>query len=99
MEYINNIPEPVRGAIKRYVFDGIRPGHFLTCVMNNDLFGAIGRADESSLECLSDIIKLFYNRLPGQCWGTEDKIEHWINMSDLDRHSITMGYKSDLAYL
>ena len=89
----------LRFALRRYVFDGLRPGHFLTAVAENNLFSAIGRADEHSLSCLPDLVKLFYCRLPRQCHGSPEKVEHWVSMPTEERQMIIKNFESDLAYL
>jgi len=86
-------------ALKRYVFYGTKPGHFLTAVAENNLFQAVGRADEHSLSCLPDLVKLFYCRFPSQCHGSPEKVEHWISMSVAERQLITKNFESDLSYL
>jgi len=89
----------LRMALKRYVFEGIKPGHFLTAVAQNNLFQAIGRADEHSLLCLPDLVKLFYCRLPSQCHGSPEKVQDWVSMPADERKKITRNFESDLAYL
>ena len=91
------IPQPLMFAIKRYVFKGILPGHFLTEVIKNNLFGAVGRADEESMKALKEIIVFLYNRTPGVCWGSEDKMRKWIALSELEREKITRNFKKDFA--
>jgi len=99
MSNASKIPEPIRGAIKRYVFEGIRPGHFLTEVISNNLFGAIARADEASLEALPEITKFFYNRTPSSCWGSPTRLQEWVKMDQSEREKKTDHFKADLAYL
>lgn len=71
------IPEHTQGAMRRYVEDGLLPGGFLTAVLCNDLFGAIGRADAENLVALQEICMFVYNCLPGDCWGNEEKVWRW----------------------
>ena len=40
----------LKDVVHREVYEGLRPGHFLTCVITNDLFGAVARADENSAQ-------------------------------------------------
>ena len=53
------------------------PGGFLTAVLSNDLFDAYGRADEFSKADMDTIVKFVYNRLPGDCWGTRERVKQW----------------------
>jgi len=77
------LPEHLRGGIKRYVEDGVQPGHFLTAVICNDLFGAFARADITYRNALFDIISFFYNETPGNCWGSPEKMVLWMNRGGL----------------
>lgn len=72
------VPEHTRGALLRYRDRGYEPGGFLYSVLNNDLFGAVGRADAENIRALKDICGWVYNRLPSASWGNVDKIEAWI---------------------
>jgi hypothetical protein len=72
------IPESTLGALDRYVNRGIPTGGFLNCVLNNDLFGAVGKADDFNINVIDDICKLIYNELPSACWGSKEKINSWL---------------------
>ena len=72
------IPDRMRGGIQRYVEQGIPPGDFLTAVIQNNLFEAVGRADEENMENLPAYVAFFYNECPRLCWGSEEKMEAWI---------------------
>ena len=72
-----HLPATLQEGILRYLDKGIPPGHFLTAVITNNLFDAVGRADKNSLEALPDIVKFFYNHTPSSCWGSEEKMLKW----------------------
>jgi hypothetical protein len=72
------IPHQMHGAIIRYVEKGIRPGDFLTAVINNDLFEAVGRADSENKLCLDAYVTWFYNQAPGGCAGRAGSVDSWI---------------------
>lgn len=72
------IPERMHGAIIRYYENGIRPGHFLTAVINNDLKEAVNRADSENSQCLKAYVIWFYNQAPGGSWGHADACEKWV---------------------
>lgn len=59
-----NIPENIQASISRYVEWRIKPGGFLTAVLNNDLYNATGRADSESLKYLHLIVMWFANHRP-----------------------------------
>ena len=72
------LPPHLQGGVRRYIEKGIPPGDFLTAVITNDLFLAIGHADDTSLAALRDIVRFFYNEVPSKCWGTPEKMKTWI---------------------
>lgn len=69
------IPENLRGAILRYVENKVQPGGFLTAVLNNDLYNAIGRADSDSLKVLPVVVRWFANRNP-ELYGQDNFKRH-----------------------
>jgi hypothetical protein len=73
------IPETTLSAIERYVQRGIPVGSFLQAVIRHDLFEAVGRADESNLHALREIVMLFYNYTPGSCHGSKAHYQAWID--------------------
>ena len=72
------IPAHTKAALDRYVNDRILPGGFLTAVLSNDLFGAVGKADSENLAALPEIVRYIYNEIPSSSWGTRDIIWKWV---------------------
>lgn len=72
------IPERMQAALKRYVIDRIRPGHFLTAVITNDLCGAFAHADEENSKLVGLYVRWFTNIAPGICWGDEQSMADWL---------------------
>ena len=72
------IPLHMMGAIERYVNQGIPPGDFLTAVICNDLFGAVGRADEENMANLPAYVSYFYNEVPNGCCGSKERMAAWV---------------------
>ena len=70
-------PEHIRDGLERWVSEGIMPGGFLTAVLENDLFGALGKADEINQRNIHGICSYIYNHTPGQCWGSAEKMAAW----------------------
>ncbi len=73
------MPEATKYALDAYVERGQCPGHFVTAVLENNLFEAVNRADEGNLAALVDIVKYVYNKLPSDCWGSREKVERWLS--------------------
>lgn len=73
-----DIPFQTQDALMDWVMLHRAPGHFLTAVLENDLVGAFGRADDGNKRALEAIIKVLYNHVPNACWGSEDNVREWI---------------------
>jgi hypothetical protein len=71
------IPQYTLDSINRWVCKGIYPGGFLCAVLTNDLMGAVGRADQTNIAVLVDIVRYVYNWIPGECWGSKEKMAAW----------------------
>jgi len=56
------IPALTMDGFKRYK-RGCPPGHFLTAVIENDLLGAVGHADDDNARALIQIVLYVHNRL------------------------------------
>jgi hypothetical protein len=74
--------QEVKQSINGYVQRRENPGSFLTAVLSNDLFEAIGRADENSLASLKGIVGYIYNELPGDVWGSREKVKRHLSGSN-----------------
>lgn len=72
------IPPHMQDAIRRYLVQGIAPGHFLSAVIKNDLRGAIGNADADNLPLIKLYVQWFYNVAPGNCHGSPEIMKEWI---------------------
>lgn len=73
-----DVPNSVRESLDRYVNQGIKPGGFVTAVLENNLMEAIGRADHINIEFLKDICGHIYNNLPAPCHGSPAKVQAWL---------------------
>ena len=73
-------PEHMRSGLELWITDGIMPGGFLTAVLENDLKGAIMRADEINQVNMFGIVSFIYNRCPLDCWGSPGKVKAWAKM-------------------
>jgi len=72
------IPVLMRDAIKRYVFEHIKPGGFLRAVLTNDLRNAVAYADDVNLPLLPVYVKWFHNFAPCGCWGSQARMDRWL---------------------
>jgi hypothetical protein len=78
-----NLDVPIRedlyGAFERYLNHGIMPGGFLTAVLENDLAGAISRADVENYVNLKNIVMYVWNFLPHNAWGSREKVQAYLD--------------------
>lgn len=72
-----DIPKRTKRALDRWACWGEFGGDFITAVLTNDLFKAVGRADLENKKALNDIVNYIYNNLPRQCWGSVENVEEW----------------------
>ena len=72
------IPERMMPGIKRYIENGIKPGSFLTAIIQNDLIGVCRYADYENLRNIPAYTAYFYNECPMSCWGSPEKMKNWI---------------------
>lgn len=77
-EKLHMLPDHMQGAMERYIEHGMLPGSFLTAVLENDLFEAVGRADEVNKYSLPQYVMFLYNYAPSGCYGSREKIERWV---------------------
>lgn len=70
--------ESTKASLDRYVKDKIPTGDFLQAVLENNLFNAFGRADDENRKDLREIIRYIYHELPGDCWGSPEKVKNWL---------------------
>ena len=71
------IPDRMMDGIERWILYGIKPGNFLTAVIENDLKTACERADDENLRNLPAYVAFFYNSAPAACWGSPERVNEW----------------------
>ena len=70
--------EGVLLALDLYVRHGVKPGGFLTAVLQNKLKEAYQCADDYNTEHMWHLVKHLYWEIPAEAWGSEEKFEKWI---------------------
>ena len=68
-----------RGSLKRYMENRIATGGALRAILENDLFGAMGRLELDHRDALHSTVKWMYNQLPVGAYGNKDKVQVWLN--------------------
>jgi hypothetical protein len=66
--------DDLKGALERYIEEGYMPGHFVTAVLENNLFEAIRRADDVNILLIPLLCTWIWNEAPTNCWGSPAKV-------------------------
>ena len=72
------IPQYMHGGIIRYYENGISPGGFLCAVINNDLSGAVIRADHTNILLLPSYASWFDNEAPPGTHGYPGAVDDYL---------------------
>jgi hypothetical protein len=72
------VPQHMHGGIRRYFYEGIGPGSFLTAVLENNLMEALGRADDENRNALPAYGTFLYNYVPAGSFGSPAKVAEWL---------------------
>ncbi len=70
-------PEGLRPGLIRHILRGDFVGGFLTAFLENNLLGAVGRADETSTARMRDLCQFIHNYSPRDCHGSREKVYAW----------------------
>lgn len=62
-----------------YVEKKWAPGDALTGILENDLRKFVGHADPTTFDNLKLLFQFVYNVLPGNCWGSKEKVTAFLN--------------------
>lgn len=68
-------------TLDNYVTQNWEPGGFCQAVLENDLMGALGRADMENRSDIFEICQYVYNELPAECHGSRAAVTSWLNRS------------------
>jgi len=74
----SNINPRIIASILRYADQHVPTGGFLRAVLENDLLGAIRRADDDNIRVLREIVCYCYDEIPSRCWGSPEKVGAWL---------------------
>ena len=78
----------VNRSLEDYLMRGYEPGSFLTAVLANDLFGAVGRADGYNKQNLNYIVQASSISMPIGSYGSYDHVHDWVG----DKHGCRSRY-------
>lgn len=78
------VPKYMREGLIKYLRWGIRPGHFLLSVLENDYMEACAWADGNNAAALATYARVLY-AMPSMCYGSPAKVAAWIDRGDKSR--------------
>ena len=81
-KYIHLLPLHVHRAMLDYVLERRCPGDFLEAVLSNKLKEAVLFADKTNRGAIVEIVSFCMNALPSECWGSDEKVNAWIDNKD-----------------
>jgi hypothetical protein len=76
------IPEHTQRGIEDYLLRGYEPGSFITGLLANDMFRAIGSMDHINETQLKNITTWVLNVLPRESFGSYERIQDWLHDKD-----------------
>lgn len=83
LEKLNTLPGHMRDSVRLWIERAIPPGSFLTAVLCNDLFEALGRADEVNANALKNYAIYFHIFAPRGCYGSPERFAEWAKSGGL----------------
>lgn len=85
------IPDHTTEALDNYFLRGFQPGGFLTSILTNNLYSAVGSADRANRHVIYEIT-LWLTRsddiIPHDSFGTSEKVANWLR----DTNSIRTNF-------
>lgn len=73
-----SVPNEIKESLLRYADNGIEPGGFLRACLENDLLGAVRRADAFNVTILPAIVEHIADTVPWPRFGDEERVRNWL---------------------
>jgi hypothetical protein len=80
------LPTELWVALYHYRKDHTETGGFLRSVLENDLAGAVRRADRENLPKLGLVVEFLIDQFPEKAWGSPEKVRAWLDHKE-ERHA------------
>ena len=78
----SGVPVHTQEALENYFLRGYEPGSFLMALLQNDLVGAVCRADSENGKCLKNIVVWVLNYAPSDSHGNKERVYNWLSDKD-----------------
>lgn len=73
----SRVPEHLHDGLMMFVVHGVKPGDFLTAVLENNLLRAFEVADPESEAGLRSTLEWLYTGAPSGCWISPGAVLAW----------------------
>lgn len=73
----HRLPPHMMEDARQYVEEGTLNCDFLRSVLENNLSGAYGNADDMNIREMFNWAMWLHNDIPALCWGTPDQVKAW----------------------
>ena len=80
----DKLPEHMQSGARLYIEEGIRPGSFLTAVLENNLTQAVQFADSTNRNLLSIYVEWMHWDIPSLAHGSPQLVSAWMNQGGLE---------------
>ena len=91
IETYASVPNHIMPGLVNFVEKGWEPGSFLQAVLTNDLFRAVGQADDINRSRLHNITTFIYNVFPSRIVRTKKGYNDWLEVEFEERDRIVKG--------
>lgn len=91
-----HVPKEFADPMYNYLVYGIEPGGFFRGWYANDATSIIRSHPANTVTALKDLTKWMLNCLPGEAWGSHDRVDAWLKMDPVQRRQLLE--QQDLIY-
>lgn len=85
----DGIKDTTKTSLRLFVENGVYPGNFLYRVLSNQLMESIIAADSHNKKHISDIVNYIYKHIPCASYGSNKKVDEWMNKKHKVRNDTT----------
>ena len=82
----SGIPEHMRESVRLYLEHGLKPGSFLTAILEDKLVESVAQVDNINIAQIVSWAKFLWNEMPMGSWGSKEKVEAWIKKKKEELH-------------
>lgn len=86
IQHLHRFPQGcshLKAGVVNYLNHGIQPGSALTCILTNDLCGAVWHGDMDVRRGLPQIVTWLREYFPSEAWGGEQQVRGWVKVGGL----------------